>query len=52
MDIVAKTDQVELIMETITKSARTGAVGDGKIFVFDVEKALRIRTGEQNEEAI
>ena len=39
-------------IEAIRKSARTGKIGDGKIFVFDVESALRIRTGEKNEEAL
>ena len=40
------------IVETITKTAKTGKIGDGKIFVLDVEQALRVRTGETNEEAL
>jgi nitrogen regulatory protein P-II 2 len=40
------------VIETITKSARTGKIGDGKIFVVSVEQAVRIRTGETGEEAV
>ena len=39
-------------MEAIQKTARTGKIGDGKIFVYNVEEVVRIRTGEKNEEAI
>ncbi len=42
----------ELIIEAITRSASTGKVGDGKIFVFDLEGAVRIRTGESGPEAL
>ena len=52
MDIVVKTEDVDKIVETITKAGRTGEVGDGKIFVYDVEQTLRIRTGETNGDAI
>jgi len=38
--------------EAITKAARTGKIGDGKVFVLDLEQALRVRTGETNEEAL
>ncbi len=52
MDIVTTTDKVDQIMSTIEQAGRTGAVGDGKIFVYDIEKALRIRTGERDKDAI
>ncbi len=39
-------------VEAITKAAQTGKIGDGKIFVLDIERAVRIRTGEQDEEAL
>jgi len=39
-------------VEAITKAAHTGKIGDGKIFVLDLEQALRVRTGETNEEAL
>ena len=43
---------VEQVIEAITKSARTGKVGDGKIFVFDLSQVVRIRTGERDSGAI
>jgi nitrogen regulatory protein P-II 1 len=50
---VAVTDALaEQVVETITKAARTGKIGDGKIFVLDIEQALRVRTGETNEDAL
>ncbi len=42
----------EQVVEAITKAAHTGKIGDGKIFVMDIERAVRIRTGEINEEAL
>lgn len=45
-------DIVERCLEAIQKSARTGKIGDGKIFVFDVEQVIRIRTGETGEAAV
>lgn len=45
-------DLVERCLEVIQKSARTGKIGDGKIFVFDVEQVIRIRTGETGEAAV
>ena len=44
--------QADQVLETITKTARTGKIGDGKIFVLDVEQALRVRTGETGLEAL
>jgi len=52
LEIVVAEDQVERCVEVITEAARTGKIGDGKIFVTPVEQIVRIRTGDQNEEAI
>ncbi|MEO1575040.1 MAG: P-II family nitrogen regulator, partial [Pseudomonadota bacterium] len=43
---------VEQVVEAITKAAHTGKIGDGKIFVADIEQAIRIRTGETGTEAV
>ena len=43
---------LEQCLESIQKSARTGKIGDGKIFVFDIEQAIRIRTGETGDAAV
>jgi nitrogen regulatory protein P-II 1 len=45
-------DQVDRCIDVIMKTAQTGRIGDGKIFVFDVERVIRIRTGEENEDAV
>ena len=45
-------DRVEAAIEAITKAARTGKIGDGKIFITPVEQVIRIRTGETNESAV
>ncbi len=52
MEIVVTDADVKKIVQSIAKEARTGSIGDGKIFVSSVENALRIRTGEQGEKAI
>jgi nitrogen regulatory protein P-II 1 len=52
LEIVISDDQVERCIEIITKAARTGKIGDGKIFVSEVIKVIRIRTGEQDNDAI
>ena len=52
IELVLDDDRVEQAVEAIQSSAKTGKIGDGKIFVTTVETAIRIRTGEQNEEAI
>lgn len=52
LEIVVAADLVEQTVETIETTAKTGKIGDGKIFVLDVEQVVRVRTGEQNEEAI
>jgi nitrogen regulatory protein P-II 1 len=50
--VVCKDSDVEKIVEAIASSARTGEIGDGKIFVYEVVEALRIRSGERGEAAI
>jgi nitrogen regulatory protein P-II 1 len=52
IEIVAKDEMVERIISTVVKSAKTGQVGDGKIFVTSVEEVVRIRTEESGEDAI
>jgi nitrogen regulatory protein P-II 1 len=52
IEIVLPDDMVEKAVETIRNSARTGRIGDGKIFIINVEDAIRIRTGETGPEAI
>jgi nitrogen regulatory protein P-II 1 len=52
IEIVIEDDMVSKVVETIEKSARTGKIGDGKIFVLPVEEAIRIRTGERKEDAL
>ena len=52
IEIVITSDLVERTIETIIKSARTGKIGDGKIFVLPVEQVVRIRTGETDEAAV
>ena len=52
IEVVVSDDKVEAIIAAIIETARTGRVGDGKIFVYPVEGATRIRTGETGEEAL
>jgi nitrogen regulatory protein P-II 1 len=52
LEVVVPDDKVEQIIEVIQKVARTGQVGDGKIFIIPVEDAVRIRTGESGEGAL
>jgi nitrogen regulatory protein PII len=52
IEIVAEAEKVDQIVETICKAARTGNIGDGKIFVLPVEQVVRVRTGERGNEAI
>lgn len=52
LEIVVVDEQVEQCVEAIVNTAQSGKIGDGKIFVYDVERVIRIRTGEENEEAI
>ncbi len=52
LEIVAKNEDVDKIVRIIARSAWTGKVGDGKIFVYPVDKVIRIRTGESGERAL
>lgn len=52
IEAVMSEDLVDQTVDAILKSARTGKIGDGKIFVFDVEQVIRIRTGEVDEAAV
>ncbi len=52
LEIAVNEDFVEPTIEAIIKGARTGKIGDGKIFVLDLPRCIRIRTGEEGEEAI
>ena len=51
-EIVVSDDQVDSLVDLISSVARTGEVGDGKIFVSDIERVVRVRTGEENQDAI
>jgi nitrogen regulatory protein P-II 1 len=52
LEIIVTDSQVGQVIEAIQKSAMTGRIGDGKIFVHDIEEAIRIRTGERGESAV
>ena len=52
VELIAEDNEVKTIVEAITKAARTGKIGDGKIFITPVEQVIRIRTGETNESAV
>lgn len=52
LEMIVKDEDVELAIDTITVAAKTGELGDGKIFVSDVEDAVRIRTGERGSQAL
>ena len=52
IEVVLAADRLEAALDAIQRAARTGRIGDGKIFVFEVEQAIRIRTGETGADAI
>jgi len=52
VEVAVPSDLEEATVAAITEAARTGKIGDGKIFVLDVTAAMRVRTGEQNEDAL
>ena len=52
IEVVVANDQCDQVIDAIIGAARTGKIGDGKIFVADVERVIRIRTGEENEAAV
>ncbi|BCV67498.1 nitrogen regulatory protein P-II [Shewanella carassii] len=52
IELVIQDDLLEQALDVIVETARTGKIGDGKIFVTDIERIIRIRTSEENEEAV
>ncbi len=52
IEIIVAAEQVDMVVDTIIKTSRTGKIGDGKIFVLPVEHVTRVRTGETGQEAI
>ena len=52
IEVATSDDQVDQVIEAISKAANTGKIGDGKIFVVNLEQAIRIRTGESGNEAL
>ena len=52
LEVAVADDQLERVIEAIQQSARTGKIGDGKIFVSSIEDAIRIRTGERGDAAV
>ena len=52
IELVIQDELLEQAIDVIVETARTGKIGDGKIFVTDVERVIRIRTGEENEDAV
>jgi nitrogen regulatory protein P-II 1 len=52
LDVVVSDDMVDKVVEAIVTSARTGRIGDGKIFILPLEEAIRIRTGERGPDAV
>ncbi len=52
LEAAIRDDLVDQVIEAIGKAASTGKIGDGKVFVFDLEQCIRIRTGESGEEAL
>ena len=52
IEIAVATDQVDRVVDAISNAAKTGQIGDGKIFVFSIDHAVRIRTGETDADAL
>jgi nitrogen regulatory protein P-II 2 len=52
LEIAVGKDMVDSVVEAVTKSAATGKIGDGKIFISSLDEVIRIRTGETGEEAV
>ena len=52
LEIAVQDDQVDRLVEAIVGAAKTGKIGDGKVFVYDLEQAVRIRTGESDTDAL
>jgi nitrogen regulatory protein P-II 2 len=52
LEVAVTDEQLEAVIDAISKTANTGKIGDGKIFVLDLEQVIRIRTGETGAEAL
>jgi len=52
IEVAVPDDKLEEVVDTIIKAARTGEIGDGKIFIYNLEDSIRVRTGERGEQAI
>jgi nitrogen regulatory protein P-II 2 len=52
IEVAVTADQVDAVVDAITRAAQTGKIGDGKIFILDIERAVRIRTGELDAAAL
>ena len=52
IEVAVSADQLDRALDVLSEAARTGQIGDGKIFVWSLDKVLRIRTGETNEDAL
>lgn len=52
IEVVVDDDQVKAVVDTVVKAAKTGQIGDGKIFVYSIDHAVRIRTGETDSDAL
>lgn len=52
IEVVVNDDIVDTVVDTIVATAKTGTIGDGKLFVLPISRAVRIRTGEENEAAL
>lgn len=52
IEIVVASDQVDQVVDTVRAAANTGKIGDGKIFVIPIERVVRVRTGEEDEDAV
>ena len=52
IEVVIEDEQVDMVAKKIVAAARTGEIGDGKIFIYPVDRVVRVRTGEENLEAI
>jgi nitrogen regulatory protein P-II 2 len=52
LELAVPDESLERVIESIVNTARTGKIGDGKIFVYDLEQAIRIRTGETDDKAL
>jgi nitrogen regulatory protein P-II 1 len=52
VEVLVSTEDVEKVMDTIAEAARTGKIGDGKIWAVDVDRAMRVRTGEMGQDVL